>query len=232
MRLATGLLVSVAAALGACATSPKESRVATAITIWAPGADGCDFAEPQRENALAISTSYGPTPTGRAPNSARSHAYVVRNAQLQTRPAVGAVYCLSVKRHRPFGPTYALFGFELEGVDAGLALSPRFARIDSPAVRERTGSPVQVSIGFGAARLNGQRLLDPDSATFDLGPVQPGGQPLRLTGPARIFRWTENGATPDILRIAAVVIESRPEEARSVREAEIRRTLSEIEPRR
>lgn len=229
MRGFWSLGLIAAAGMSACATAPREDALRTALVFWPKTAGvACDFEEPQRDGAYALSYSETPRPAARRTGpQPMSQAYAVRNAQMQVRPQAGETFCLTLRRGRTFGPTEAVLGFEVFArTPEALEITPVSVRIDAPAVRGLTGRMVGVAVGFASGPYDPNRSERVSAVRFQLGTVATDGVARSTTEVSQTLLWPEADQRFDILRFGAVVVETRDGGEPRISDDDLQATLS------
>lgn len=206
-NIAVGLLAA-AGLISGCATKPAESPVYTSLVLWPKGdVATCDFADPQREVAYAVSSTSTPRPASRVVGSTASHRYVVRDAQVRVRPEIGETLCLTLRRGSLFGPADAAIGFEVRAATGeDFDVTPVSAQINSAAASGVDA--LDVSIGLAAGRYERNSSDVASSAIFHLGTITADGRLVEVSAPTRRLHWPAQTGRVDILRLGAVVVEA------------------------
>lgn len=168
MRL-TWVALLVGFVASGCASSPETNSSEVAMILWPRTDAGCDFEDPDRGAAWAISTSPTNTATLRGRGRATT-VYVARNVQLLERPVDGDRLCLTVLRGLTWGEKDAVFGFDVQFRNSGSAeLSPSYVRLTRAA--NGTRRPTAVHVAFGSGKVTGGRTEPVGFVEFDLGVV-------------------------------------------------------------
>lgn len=137
----------------------------------------------------------------------------MRNFQLQSRPRPGEKMCLGLLRDRIFGERHAVAGFEVTGLDGQrVSIRPAYLQVDRSAVAAE-GAEIFLGIGFIAGSQSSGESRPASSTTIELGGVRVGGVAVQPPDEPVTMFWPTTGLEPDILRIAAVVRESKARDA-------------------
>lgn len=227
MRLTSlGLFVGLLAA--GCASSPRTSGSEVAMILWPRAEAACDFEDPDRATAWALSTS--PTSTAIVRGRGRAATtYVARDVQLISSPVDGDRLCLTVVRGLTWGEKDAVFGFDVQFRDRGSAeLSPAYVRLTRSA--NGTRRPTAVRIAFGSARVVAGETEPTGFVEFDLGVVgsESGAAPPPTgAGMLLIPSHVRGGLT----RLVTVVEEATPGSPSSLSRDFVDQALSQTDPR-
>ncbi len=232
MRFRQALFFSIIGALAACATAPRTTTsIPTSLVVWPRSSADCDYEHPDRDNAWAVSTSHEVTSriTSRIPRRQSSHVYVVRNAQVLSRPAPDQILCVAVVRFVPFNENLSVFGFEMTIVEQDrLQLRSRYARVQSSALADPTATAVDVNVVVGAAGLDARGVMRaPSIARFDLGEIPTSGVVVNGVGAHGSLSWSQHDPR---LKMVAVITETRPGDVPLlVSDARVAQTLAETD---
>jgi hypothetical protein len=197
-------------ALAACATTPPPGvSVNAGLVLWEKPAGGCDFETPPRDDSFAVSASRNEAGS-RGRGAPAYWVYSVRNAQMQSRPEVGDLFCLTVRRGPTFGSADAVFGFEMRALSSEeFEIVPVSARISRDADR-LPGRQIEARVAFAIGHHQAEASQVLSSVQFDFGRIDVGAPTVARTTSPQTLRWPAGSGRFDILRLASVVREARP----------------------
>lgn len=181
-------LALVVVILGGCATHESKIGRVLSIVIW-PKVETCDFAQPDREHAVAINyvdlPDQAPVRGARLPIEAE---YESPRSEPIFSPRPGQVYCLSLQRiHGFFRNSEADYGFELQAVGQDqIRVAPQSVLIRRPTVAGRR-TRAQVTIFLTPGR--GQPKDAGVSTTFSLGDFPTSNVALPSSAMAQTIVW-------------------------------------------
>lgn len=208
MRLIMLTLSALCAGVTGCATTaPRPTSSEVALIAWSRPDAGCDFENPVREGALAITTDRTEAAVVSVrSDEASSATYMVRNAQILYRPTAGDRFCLAVLRGPTLGHKDAVFGFDARFLDGFRAeIAPAYSRLDQPLFSRRGAGDANVNIAFVTGLKLGSERRRIANVSFDLGPVGSNASPR--SGAPVILELPEPGSQ-ETTELAAIIREA------------------------